>query len=603
MLEAVRLHVAVLKGGLEDHTYRCNLLLRACARSGATRHADDVLRRMPSPNLVSFNTVLGGHLRHRRPDDALALFRRMPAADSRTWNILIAGLVRNQRHGEAAALFTGMLRGSVTPDDVTFAAVLPCCGLLLGRQVHALAVRVCSWADPVLGTNLARMYAAGGEIYDAEKVFEDMADRDLVAWNALISSYSKLRMGDRGLRLFRQMMVCGTRVDAFTIAAVLDEIAGRSCICGGMQIHSLMIKSDLTGDRFTCNALLNLYSKWGSPADVGKLFDEILEPDPVSWTLLIAAFSLSGRQDEAMETFLRMRISDVRPNSFTFGSLISSFCGTNSFDGAKQFHALILKTGLESDVVVGSAIVDTYSKCGDIMDGMKLFRSLPRKDLVSWNGIICGLAQNGEAAKAMEIFDEMVALDRDDAVPNAVTFVGLLSACSHGGLVGEGLRYFSKILPAYSISPQAEHYAIVIDILARAGLVEEAEAILAASPLQPDAVTWSTLLAACRKHGNLTVARRIAGKLLAGGREDPSPCVLLANLCSAGEEWSRASKIRELMTTGGHEKTPGNSWIEIRGYRHSFSAGLAHHFPDRHSLYDTLQTLQSHSFSLALNLG
>ncbi|KAG1338392.1 putative Pentatricopeptide repeat-containing protein [Cocos nucifera] len=287
-----------------------------------------------------------------------------------------------------------------------------------------------------------------------------------------------------------------------------------------------------------------------------------------------------------------MLMAVVEPNSFTFGSFIGFCASITAFETGMQWHAFVLKYGLELDVVVGSALVDMYSKCGEMNDALSLFQCLPEKDLVSWNGMICGFAQNGEATKALQLFDEIVRLHQPSVTPNHITFVGVLSACSHGGFVHEGCSFFNDMVHVYSIEPLAEHYACMVDLLGRAGLLEEAEAVILALPYEPDAVIWGALLGACRRCGDLVMAKRIAGRLSIVGPKDSFNYVLLANMCTANKEWDEALEVREVISANGTQKLIGSSWIEIRDRVHSFVSGGYVHHPQNEIIFEWLQKLQ-----------
>ncbi|XP_008789585.2 pentatricopeptide repeat-containing protein At2g13600-like [Phoenix dactylifera] len=536
--------------------------------------------------------LLSGHARSRRADDALALLDATPHADARSWNAAVSGLAKSRQPREALTLFVRMTRSPSKPDDFTYATIIPCCDLAVGRQVHAQIVKVCSTSDPFIGTNLVRVYADGGEMGDARKVFDEMLERDSVSWNVLVHCYAKFGARELFMQLFREMVRDGIWLDEFTLAIVLNELTGRLRVLAGMQVHSLMVRHGFCVDRFACNALLNLYSKCGFVASAVRLFNEMPEQDVVSWTAMIAGLLANDHERDALEAFCSMRMAGVEPNSFTFGSLIGFCASTSACERGMQYHALVLKYGLELDVVVGSALVDMYSKCGEMNDALRLFQCLPEKDLVSWNGMICGFAQNGDATKSLQLFDEMTRLHQPSVTPNHITFVGVLSACSHGGFVHEGCSFFNDMVHEYSIEPQAEHYACIVDLLGRAGLLEEAEAVILALPYEPDAVIWGALLGACRGSGNLVMAERIAGRLSMVEPKDSFNYVLLANMYSVNEEWNEALEVREVMCANGAQKLMGSSWIEIRGHVHSFTSGGYVHYPQLEIIFELLQKLQ-----------
>ncbi|XP_077242518.1 pentatricopeptide repeat-containing protein At2g13600-like [Tasmannia lanceolata] len=590
MFEAQKLHASLLKTGLQNLTYRSNLLLHAYAKTGFLSDAQNLLNLIPHPNVVSYNTLFSAYVKSNKINEALKLFSNTPQTDTRSYNTLITGFVQNQRFKEAISFFAQMTHSSTRPDNFTYTIIIPCCNLKTGRQIHSQIIKVCSCSDAFLGTNLVKMYAEFGEMGDTRKVFDEMPERDLVSWNALIACYSKFGMGEFSLQLFREMVWERMGVDEYTLATMLNEFALNSRVFEAMQVHSLIIRSGFCFDRFTSNALLNFYAKCGFLSAAARVFEEIPEPDVVSWTAMLVGLTQNGCEKDAMSVFEWMRLSGVEPNSFTFGGLLSACASANAFGRGKRYHGLVLKFGLEFDVVVGSAIIDMYSKCGEMNDAFRLFQSMPEKDFVSWNGIICGFAQNGEGMKALELFDEMVRSDQTMIAPNQVTFVGLLSACSHCGLVLEGCRYFNDMINVYKIEPTTKHYTCIIDILARAGHLREAEAFLLALPLKPDSVMWGALLGACKIHGNLSMARRISERIFMDEPEGSSSYVLLANMYVDIGEWGDALEVREVMHSRGAQKVRGSSWIEIRDQMNFFVSGDKYHHQIQ-SIHEVLQRL------------
>ncbi|KAJ4978042.1 hypothetical protein NE237_008822 [Protea cynaroides] len=587
MLKAQAFHASLLKACLLSHVYRCNLLLQAYSESGALSDANKLLHFIPQTNTISYNTLLSGYIKSRRIDEALKLFSVTPQPDSRSWNIVISGCIQNQRTEEAITHFVRMRCTSTRPDNFTFTILIPCCDVGIGRQIHAEVVKYGWYSDAFVGTNLLGMYADAGEIENANKVFDEMPTRDLVSWNVLLFGYSKLGMGEISLKLFQQFITDGFQADEFTYAIVLNEFASLLRVFEARQVHSLIIRSGFCYDRFTNNALMNLYSKCGFVASASRLLEEMPVQDVVSWTVMIAGLSHSGHEEDAMSLFDQMRLADVKPNSFTFGSILSACASANAFERGRKFHGLVMMFGLDTNVVVGSAIVDMYLKCGEMNDALKVFRSMPETDIVSWNGMICGYAQNGEGMKALDLFHEMLQMA---IVPNDVTFIGVLSACSHNGLVNEGCFYFFDMIHRYSIKPTPEHYTCMVDILARGGLLEEAESLILALPFKADSVMWGALLGACRLYGNTNMARRVAERLYVDEPGNSSNYVLLANTYTAIGEWNDALEVREVMNAAGAEKMIGCSWIEIHNSVHCFVAGDKNH-QQIGLVYEVLQRL------------
>ncbi|KAK4278897.1 hypothetical protein QN277_016675 [Acacia crassicarpa] len=573
MYKAQTLHASIVKKGLQNNVYHCNVLLQAYIKVHALSSAQKLLRFMPNPNVVSHNTLLSGYFSFGLVAEALEVFSATPAKDSRSWNILISGYVKNLRIEDAMSHFVKMKRSPVKPDGYTYSIVLPLCDLSSGRQVQAEIFKVCSISDSYLGTNILQMYASCGVIEDARKVFDEMPVRDLVTWNALISCYSRFGLGDFCLSLYKQMYREGILADEYTHAIILNEMASHLQLMEATQIHSCGIKLGFCSDPFITNSLLELYAKCGLIDSALFLFEEIQDKDVFAWTTIVTGLSQSGHIDEAVWLFYEMQLAGVEPNSFTFGGMLGACAVRNTLQRGRQLHGVAIKYGLENNLVVGSAISDMYSKCGEMQQAFMMFQSMPEKDIVVWNGIICGFAQNGEAMKALKLYNKMVQLGPSVVSPNNVTFMGVLSACSHRGLVQEGFRYFNEMIHEYKIKPKIEHYTCMVDLLGRSGLLEEAEALLLQMPFKADAVMWSTLLGACKLHGNLTMAKRISGDLHTVGPWNSSNYVLLANSYAFMGEWSETLEVREMGNLKGLKKSLGCSWIETGGQMHSFVSG------------------------------
>ncbi|KAL7174303.1 hypothetical protein ACSBR2_033545 [Camellia fascicularis] len=564
-------HTSLIKNGLlyNNNVYQSNLLLQSYVKSQSFIEAHKLLHLLPHPNLVSYNTILSGFFKSiLLLSQALNFFDSIPQKDCQSWNIVISGFAQHQRLQQALTHFIKMRRCSIKPDNYTYSIVLPCCDFEFGKQVHAEVVKAFHLSDEFLGTNLLRMCSGPGDMDSAKKVFDEMPRRDLVAWNALIFCYSKCGMGHVGVELFRQMGIEGVIADDYTYAIVLNEFVSRSQVFEAMQVHSSILRCGICLDCFISNSLLNLYSKCSFIASAMLLFEEM-------------------------------------PN------LGCCFLDINYFWNLTLWPCeqgiLVISQNAEANVVVASAIVDMYSKCGETDDAFRVFQTMPERDIASWNGIICGFAQNGEAMKALKLYDELLLSKSPIIAPNGVTFVGVLNACRHSGLAKEGYDYFNDMIHRYLIKPEAEHFTCMLDLLARAGLLQEAEALMKALPFKPDVVMLSSMLGACKLHRNLEMARHVAKHLYVDEPWNSSNYVLLSNLYADIGRRSEAIEVREVMDDRGVQKILGLSWVEIGSCMHSFVAADKLH-PCIVAICDVLQRLSlqmqesyQNEFSFPLN--
>jgi pentatricopeptide repeat protein len=340
-------------------------------------------------------------------------------------------------------------------------------------------------------------------------------------------------------------------------------------------------------DVVSWNTVIAGYAQNGSIEDASQLFGRMPEKDVISWNTMIAAYAQIGHGEEAMKLFCQMQRVGVRPIQTTFTSLLSASASLASIEQGKQHHTYIFKIGFSSEVFVGNALIAMYAKCGHIDDARQVLDEMPERDVVSWNSLITGFALHGRGKEALQLFEQMQLLD---IKPNNTTFIGILSACSHAGLVDEGWQYFYSMNRDNCITPTAGHYACMVDLLARAGCLKEAEEFIDEMPFKLDAVAWGSLLGACRVHVNTEVAKRAAEHLFELEPENAGTYVLLSNIYAAAGRWNDAAKIRILMKDRGVKKKPGCSWIKVKNKVHTFVVGDRLH-PQTDAIYATLERL------------
>eukprot|EP01018_Ginkgo_biloba_P016207 Gb_38680 [translate_table: standard] len=456
-----------------------------------------------------------------------------------------------------------------------------------GKRIHAHVIKTGFFVDMVLNNHFIHMYAKCGSLDYARQVFDKMSERNLVSWNSIVAGYARSGQGEESLNVFSQMHLAGMKPDQFTFGSVLRACASLPTINHGREIHAHAIKIGFELDIFVGSALVDMYAKCLDIEDASKLFKELPRRNLVSWTAIIAAYAQNGQGNKALEGFRQMLRTGIKPNMFTFATALVACSNLAGLDQGKQFHALILKYGFQSDIPVGNSLITMYSKCGNIENAEKLFGEMPERSVISWSAMIAGYAYHGRGEEALHLFEWM---QEAGMKPNKITFVGVLSACSHAGLVDEGRHYFDSMIRDYGIMPSVEHYACFVDLLGRAGLLDEAEDFIRKTPFQSCVQVWRTLLGACRVHNNREIGMRAAEHLLELAPQDSSAYVLLSNIYAAVGRWEDVTKVRKMMDERGVEKEPGLSWIDVRNRVHAFSVRDRSH-PQTEDIYVKLEEL------------
>ncbi|KAG6390031.1 hypothetical protein SASPL_151509 [Salvia splendens] len=524
-------------------------------------------------------------------DDALKVFRKINNPDIVAWSSIISVLDHQGLKEEAAKLFQQMRESGMRPNQFTLSSIASAAAnigdLRYGRSIHGCAYKFGLESDDLLSNALISMYMKLGSVSHGYCIFDRMTNRDVITWNALLSGFHDDETSDEGSKIFRQMLVDGFRPNMYTYISTLRSCSSLSNVEAGRQIHAHIIKDKFDRDGYVGTALIDMYAKCGRMQDVEAVFNTLNERDVFTWTVMISGFSQTNQGEKAARCFNEMRREGVVPNEFTVASCLRGCSGIASLESGRQLHSLAVKAGLSSDIFVSSALVDMYGKCGYINDAEILFDGMELRDTVMWNTMICGYAQHGEGDKALEAFNRMM---NDRLLPDEITFLGILCACSHMGLVEQGKKYFHSMRESYGISPSIEHYACLIDMLGRAGKFSEVDRLIEDMELTPNALIWENVLGACRIHGNVELGEKAAEKLFEMDPETDSNYVLLANLYAAKDRWDDASRVRASMSSKGVKKEPGCSWVDVDAQVHVFLSQDASH-PRLSDIHQKLEEL------------
>eukprot|EP01018_Ginkgo_biloba_P002732 Gb_33135 [translate_table: standard] len=599
-----------------------NTMIAGYAQNGDVEEALKLFQKMPERSMVSWNAMITGYVQNGYVDEALKLFQKMPQQDVVSWTAIIAGCAQNGHSEEALELFRQMQLAGVKPNSKTFASVLPACAHLTaleqGMEIHAELFKSGLQSDVFVESALVDMYAKCGSVEKARNVFDKMIEQDLVSWNAMIAAYAKHGPFDEALTLFHQMQQTGTEPNQFTFASVLPACAHLAAMEQGLEIHKEIIRNGYQSYVFMKNALVDMYAKCGKIDKARHVFDKMQQRDVVSWTAMIAGYTQNGYVDEALKLFhempernviswtamiagyaqngqgvdalklfQQMQLAGVEAGIKTFASVLPACTNLATLEQGMEIHKEIIRRGFESVVFVGNALVDMYAKCGRIDKARHAFDKMPERDVVSWNTMIAGYAMHGCGKEAIKLFEQMQHSCMD---PNRVTLVCVLTACCHAGLVEEGLQYFDCMSTYYHIAPAMEHYGCMVDLLSRAGHLDEAESFINNMPIKPDATVWRCLLGACRIHNNIELGERVAGYLFELDPKNAAPYVLLSNIYAAAGKWDDTENVRRMMKERGVKKTPGCSWIEVNKQVHAFLVGDRSH-PQTQKIYSNLESL------------
>ncbi|KAI5058831.1 hypothetical protein GOP47_0027001 [Adiantum capillus-veneris] len=525
--------------GVPPNAITYSYILKACGNLGEIDQGTEVHADIARRGLIERDIVLGSPLVEMYAkfglfSNALELFSKLMERDLFLWNALIAGYVNHGRAEVALDCFGKMESEGFIPDAITFTCILKACGSLGDvRQTLEMHVEIerreLLLQDLVLGNALVDSYAKCGLLTKAHEVLKRLPVRSAVCWSALIAGYAKYEKSEAALDCYKEMQIEGVAPDVITLACVLNACGSVVAMWEGHEIHAELERKGLSAsDIILGNALVDMYAKCGYLRLAHELFDRLPVRDVVSWNALMSAYLNHEFGQDVLDCFNQMLLECVFPDAITYFSSLKACGGIGATTKGKEMHSRIVKqTIVDEDPMVGKALVDMYAKGGLPEKAQEVFDNLAMKSATSWNALISGYAQLGLVDNVLGTFERMIE-DGDD--PDSATFVSVLNACSHTGLVDEAASYFHAMSNNYGLIPIAEHVTCMIDLLGRTGQLDSAVAIMNGLPFHPDLVVSSTVLGACRKEGNLVLGRQVFEDARRVYIKDPSMYISMYNL-------------------------------------------------------------------------
>lgn len=575
--------------------YNYTYLLKVCGDVGEIRRGKEIHGQLIvngfSLDLFAMTGVVNMYAKCGQIEEAYKMFDRMPERDLVSWNTIVAGFAQNGFAELALDLVTRMHEEGRRGDFITIVSILPAVAnvgsLRIGKAVHGYAMRAGFDSIVNVSTALVDMYAKCGRVETARLVFDGMKSRNVVSWNSMIAAYVEGGNPEEAMRIFQKMLDQGVEPTNVTIMEALHACADLGDLERGIFVHKLLDQLKLGTDVSMTNSLISMYSKCKKVDRAADIFSKLQGKTLVSWNAMILGYAQNGRVNEALNYFCKMRSKNIKPDSFTMVSVIPALAELSVIRHAKWIHALVIRSCFEKNVFVMTALIDMYAKCGAVGTARALFDMMNERHVTTWNVMIDGYGTHGLGKAAVELFNKML---EGPTKPNDITFLCAISACSHSGLVEEGIHYFTSMKKDYGIQPVMDHYGAMVDLLGRAGRLNEAWDFIQKMPIEPGITVFGAMLGACKIHKNVELGEKAANRLFELDPDEGGYHVLLANIYAAASLWDKLAKVRTIMEKKGLQKTPGCSLVELKNEVHSFYSGSTKH-PQSKRIYTFLETL------------
>ncbi|XP_027086166.1 pentatricopeptide repeat-containing protein At4g21300-like [Coffea arabica] len=557
---------------------------------GAQVHGNVVRCGLEMESSVA-NTLIAMYAKCQCLSDARKLFDLITQADFVTWNAMIGGYVQSGHMPEALDLFCQMLSVGAGPDSTTFTSILSLFSefqsLNQAKEIHGYILRNNVNMDVFLKNALIDIYFKCRAVKMASKIFNCCPAVDIVICTAMISGFVLNGMDFKALEMFRWVLDKKMRPNAVTLASLLPACAGLAALKLGRELHGSILRNGLEDRCFVGSSISDMYAKCGR-LDLARLaFFRISKKDTVSWNSMITSCCQNAKPEEAIDLFYQMRLEGAKYDSVSLSAALCACANLQALCYGKVIHGFMIRGAFSSDLFAESALIDMYAKCGHLELASTVFDMMECKNEVSWNSIIAAYGNHGHLEDALALLNEM----RDDGFqPDHVTFLAIISACSHTGQVEEGKQLFEFMTQELGITARMEHYACLIDLFGRAGCLEEAHQVVRTMPFTADAGIWGTLLGACRVHGNIELAELASNHLFDLDPQNSGYYMLLSHVHADTGKWEGVNKVRNMMKERGVQKVPGYSWLEVNQSVHMFVAADTDH-PQSSEIYLLLRHL------------
>ncbi|CAH8333075.1 unnamed protein product [Eruca vesicaria subsp. sativa] len=492
-----RIHAYMVKTGIDKDDFTVSKLIASSLQD--IQYASSIFNNVSNTTLFMFNTILRGYSLSEDPERAFPLF--------------------NQLRAQVPTL-----------DRFSFIAALKSCtrqlGCGIGEGVHGIVLRSGFMRFTDLRNSLLHFYCVSRRISDARKLFDEMPQRvDAISFTTLMNGYLQVSKPALALFLFRDMRRSEIVISVSTLLSFLSATGDLGDLLGAESAYGLSIKTGFDLKLHLVTALIGMYAKIGDMSSARRIFNCSARKDVVMWNCMIDQYAKTGLLEECLSLLRQMKYEQLKPNSSTFAGLLSSCASYEALSIGQSVGHLVEEERIALDAVLGTALLDMYAKLGMIHKAVEIFDRMKNKDVKSWTAMISGYGSHGLAREAINLFFKM---EERKVMPNEITFLVVLNSCSHGGLVMEGIRCFKRMVEVYRFIPKVEHYGCVVDLLGRAGQLEEAYELIKNLPIRSDSTAWRALLAACRVYGNVDLGGRVRIKLVEMGERNFADAILLA---------------------------------------------------------------------------
>ncbi|XP_031479346.1 pentatricopeptide repeat-containing protein At4g39952, mitochondrial-like [Nymphaea colorata] len=522
-------------------------------------------------------------------EEAKYAFDELAEKDLFSWTAIVGSYSRNEYEAGCMQLFQEMQISGIRPDGIVISClIVRCQSICQGMALHGLIIRLGVEGETLLCNSLVSMYCEFDNLEAAYQIFRKAPQQNHESWKCMIRGYVSKGLHLESMELFREMQYVGLKPDSDCLVVLLSACSQIEALSEGRCIHCYAIKRYMVEATRLGNMLVDMYSKCGD-LNTAYQFFQMMDKDIVSWNIMISAYSGLGDSMYAINMFALMQFENLKPNLITFMSVFPACSEIAALDLGEWIHGLLKKMGFEFHEPLQTALIDMYAKCGKLKTARELFDLTPCKDVISWNVMISGYGMHGYAESAFLLLSEMWDLG---IKPNSVTFLAILSACGHAGMISEG-KYYFRLMESLSVLPTVKHYACMVDLLGRAGNLCEAFDLIQSMKCAPDGAVWGSLLGACKLHNNIDLAERVAEEILKLDPENDGYYVLMSNLYGSAGRIEEELQVREMMKNRRLRKRPGWSSVEVFGETTVFFVGDASHL-QYVSISAVLKTLSEH---------